>query len=261
VQNTPQAAVTWEALRLSGTDPLAVRASKKLRTDELYLTSFAPTRLRMELDRIPLWRGNHVAVKQLAEDFARYLYLPRLKDSTVLLHAISDGVNLMVWQDAFGFADSFDETTRRYLGLRGGMLVNLSDAHSPALVVKPDVALKQMDAERKVPEPSGPGANSGDSVGGGASPGAGGTSGAPPAAAKPKRFHGTAVLDANRVGRDASKIADEVISHLAGLMGATVTVTIEIEAQIPEGAPDNVVRTVTENSRTLKFTSQGFEKE
>ena len=69
------------------------------------------------------------------------------------------------------------------------------------------------------------------------------------------------MLDATRVGRDASKIADEVISHLAGLMGATVTVTIEIEAQVPEGAPDNVVRTVTENSRTLKFTSHGFEKE
>jgi hypothetical protein len=44
-------------------------------------------------------------------------------------------------------------------------------------------------------------------------------------------------------------------------MGATVTVIIEIEAQIPEGAPDNVVRTVTENSRTLKFTSHGFERE
>lgn len=29
----------------------------------------------------------------------------------------------------------------------------------------------------------------------------------------------------------------------------------------PSGAPDQVVRTVTENSRTLKFTSQGFEKE
>ena len=26
-------------------------------------------------------------------------------------------------------------------------------------------------------------------------------------------------------------------------------------------APDHVVRTVTENGRTLKFTSQGFEKE
>ena len=36
---------------------------------------------------------------------------------------------------------------------------------------------------------------------------------------------------------------------------------LEIEAEIPSGAPENVVRTVTENSRTLKFTSQGFEKE
>ena len=54
---------------------------------------------------------------------------------------------------------------------------------------------------------------------------------------------------------------DEVISHLSGLIGAKVTVTLEIEAEVPSGAPDNVVRTVTENSRTLKFTSQGFEKE
>jgi hypothetical protein len=36
---------------------------------------------------------------------------------------------------------------------------------------------------------------------------------------------------------------------------------MEIEAEIPSGTPANVVRTVTENSRTLKFTSQGFEQE
>jgi hypothetical protein len=35
----------------------------------------------------------------------------------------------------------------------------------------------------------------------------------------------------------------------------------EIDAEIPSGAPDQVVRTVTENCRTLKFTSQGFEAE
>jgi hypothetical protein len=40
-----------------------------------------------------------------------------------------------------------------------------------------------------------------------------------------------------------------------------VKVTLEIEAEIPNGAPDSIVRTVTENSRTLKFTSQGFEEE
>ena len=38
-------------------------------------------------------------------------------------------------------------------------------------------------------------------------------------------------------------------------------VTLEIAAEIPDGAPDNVVRTVTENARTLRFTSQGLEKE
>ena len=264
VQNTPQSAVTWVAQRLSGTDALAVRASKKLRADELYLTSFAPTRLRMELDKIPLWRGDHVEVKQLIEDFARYPYLPRLKEPAVLLHAISDGVKLLTWsQDSFAFADSHDEVAGRYRGLRGGVMLALADAHAPGLLVKPEVAAKQMDAEQAA-GPSNFG-HSGPSTatGPGATPTPGAApSGEPPlAAARLRRFHGTVVLDATRVGRDAGRIGEEVIAHLSGLIGARVSVTLEIAAEIPDGAPDNVVRTVTENSRTLRFTSQGFEKE
>ncbi|MSQ60241.1 MAG: hypothetical protein EXR36_11520 [Betaproteobacteria bacterium] len=79
--------------------------------------------------------------------------------------------------------------------------------------------------------------------------------------AAPKRYHGTVVLDSERTGRDAGRIADEVISHLVGLVGSKVRVTLEIEADIPGGVPDSVVRTVTENARTLKFSNQGFEKE
>jgi len=52
-----------------------------------------------------------------------------------------------------------------------------------------------------------------------------------------------------------------VIAHLSGLVSAKVKVTLEVEAEIPSGVSDQVVRTVTENSRTLKFTSQGFERE
>ena len=52
-----------------------------------------------------------------------------------------------------------------------------------------------------------------------------------------------------------------MIAHLEGLPGAKVTVTIEIEATLPDGAPDQVVRTVTANAQSLKFTSQGFEEE
>ena len=46
-----------------------------------------------------------------------------------------------------------------------------------------------------------------------------------------------------------------------GLIGSPVRVTLEIEAEIPGGVPENVVRIVTENGRTLKFDNQGFEKE
>jgi hypothetical protein len=51
-----------------------------------------------------------------------------------------------------------------------------------------------------------------------------------------------------------------VISHLAGLVGADVKVTLDIDATIPNGAREQVVRTVTENCRTLKFTTHGFEE-
>jgi hypothetical protein len=77
---------------------------------------------------------------------------------------------------------------------------------------------------------------------------------AAPASVHPVCIHGTVKLDPARVGRDASRIADEVNAHLSGLVGAKVRVTLEIEAKILSGAPDHVVRTVTENSRTMKFT-------
>lgn len=68
-------------------------------------------------------------------------------------------------------------------------------------------------------------------------------------------------LDTKRVGRDAASIAEEVIQHLELLPGASVHVTLEIEALLPEGAPDDVVRTVLENCQTLRFESKGFEEE
>lgn len=264
VQNTPTGPMTWETLRLSGQDGLAVRASKKLRTDELLLTSFASTRLRMELDRVPLWRGDHdVSVKQIVDDFARYIYLPRLKNTSVLLGAITDGTGLLTWEkDSFAFADSFDEEAGRYRGLRCAQRVSLADADVPGLLVKSEVARKQMEAEAEQPaDPDVP--DTGNTGGGGIPPGVGPLPPENPllSPTQPKRFHGTVVLDATRVGRDASRIAEEVVAHLSGLVGANVKVTLEIEAEVPDGTPDDVVRTVTENSRTLKFTSQGFEKE
>src|SRR5207249_4907158 len=100
---------------LSGSDPLAVRASKKLRGEELLITAMAGSRLKMDLDRVPLWRGDHVEIQQLAEDFARYVYLPRLRSPAVLAGAIRNGLGLLLWrQDSFAYADSFDAAAGRY---------------------------------------------------------------------------------------------------------------------------------------------------
>jgi predicted AAA+ superfamily ATPase len=266
IQANPQAEIQWQALRVSGTDSLASRASKKLRNDELLVTSLAGTRLRMDLDRVPLWRGDHVSIKQLIDDFGRYLYLPRLQGPSVLLGAIRDGLGLLLWQqDSFAYADSFDETAGRYRGLRSGQNIPISEANTSGLIVHPDVARKQMEADAAVSAQ----ARSAVSSEFGITPGSTPTTGVPtpgttPAEASSKaltRFHGSVVLDSTRVGRDAGRIADEVIAHLAGLVGSTVRVTLDIEAEIPDGAPDNVVMIVTENSRTLKFTSQGFESD
>jgi hypothetical protein len=43
------------------------------------------------------------------------------------------------------------------------------------------------------------------------------------------------------------------------VVDAKVTATLEVRALIPSGASDHVVRTVAENGRTLKLTTQDFE--
>jgi hypothetical protein len=257
-QPNPQSPVTWQAARLGGSDALAARASKKLRGDDLLVLHLGATILRKHMDEVPLWRGDHVAVRQLVDDFARYLYLPRLAGPEVLAEAIRDGVALLTWQvDAFGYAESWDEAASRYRGLRCGQQTGIS-SDSTGLVVKPAVAGRQLDAEAASPRgvpplaPGEPVARPGCAEGGAPS-GAG---------AQPlTRFHGSVRLDSARVGRDAGRIADEVIAHLLGQMGSEVTVTVEIDARLPNGATDQLVRTVTENSRTLKFDSHGFETE
>jgi len=260
-QKTPHAAVEWQALRLAGADALAVRASKKLKNDELLLGKLGSTILRKHLDEIPLWRGDHVMVRTLVEDFARYLYLPRLARPEVLVQALREGVALLTWQaETFAYAEGYDEASGRYRGLRAGQAVSLT-AEDPGLIVKPEVARRQLEIKTTERE-----AEKGDTVQGDTSreDGNGVKSGGEPenrAPRLPRRYHGTVQLNPLRVGAEAGRIAEEVIAHLAGQPGAEVTVTLEIRVHLPGGASDHTVRTVTENSRALKFENYGFEKD
>jgi hypothetical protein len=197
--------------------------------------------------------------------FSQYLYLPRLKNPDVLLRAIQDGIASTTWADAFAYADGWDAAKERYLGLKTGELVQLH-INSQSLLVKPDVAIQQIEAERSANQPlTVAQATAKESNGAFATA----TVIAPSITGKNpetfqspilKRFFGSIDLDALRINRDALMIADEIVQHLNRLNGATVRVTLEIEADIPEGAPDDVVRTVKENCHTLKFKSHSFEQ-
>jgi hypothetical protein len=189
----------------------------------------------------------------------RYVYLPRLANPEVLASAISQGIRMLTWrQDSFAYAERFDEVAKRYAGLICGEVAQISP-ENPGLLVRPEVATAQLNSEiEDAPTPSQ-----------GLAPGAP-AEGTEPDNAQPettrehrrlRRFHGTAHLSPARVGRDAAQIAEEVISHLAGQQGAEITVILEIDARLPEGASDQVIRVVTENSKSLRFTSHGFEEE
>jgi len=268
-QPDPQGDVEWVEFRLQGADALAARASKKLQQVDSLKKVWAGSLLRLELDRVPLWRGDHVNIKQLSDDIAKYLYLPRLKDENVLIEAIRDGLGSLMWQsETFAYAEGWDETRKRYKGLKKGSSVRvLVDGHS--LLVKPDVAKAQMDADQQqalkehtAEQPAGGDGGTGGPSGTGTPAGGGGTAVerviAPPVF---RRFHGSVTVDPVRLGRDAGRIAEEVVQHLSAIVGATVEITLEIQAELPDGASEKLVRDVTENCRTLKFSDYGFELE
>jgi len=260
-QPTPQATVAWQAVKLSGPDPLAVRASKKLRSDTQMASQFAPTLLRQDLDRIPLWRDSHVSVKQLVEDYAKYPYLQRLRGPEVLVAGIQDGLSRTTWTaETFAIADSWDEKRQRYVGLRGNCHVT-AQTDSSDLLVKPEVALRQMEADRPTAATSAESAASTTATTTQGSLGVESGTPKPGLPPKPTHFFGSVKLDPARLNRDAAQVSAEVLQHLTSLIGADVEVTMEIQARVPDGIPENVVRTVSENCKTLKFQNQGFEQD
>ena len=255
-QPDPQGLIIWEEIRLQGNSGIAVRASKKLESEELLIKQFSATRLQMALDKYSLWKDkNHLDLKKLWEYFATYIYLPRLLGKNVLLKAIKDGIRGLLWTEYFAYAEGWDEANDRYLGLKAGQECSvIMDGLS--LLVKPEIAQAQLEKARMSVKNGKIDDKDKSDI-----PLTGISGEGEVKEKKPKRFHGTVKIDPMRITRDAGQVATEVIQHLAGLLNSQVEITLEIQANIPDGAPDNVIRTVTENCRTLRFTSYGFEEE
>lgn len=273
----------WNATRISGGDTIVKRAERKLKTDEQLIGTWSPALLKMELDRW-LWKdAEHYETKKLRDALANYGYLPRLANERVLLDAIAAGLRS---QDFFGYAASVSPTGR-YEGLvfGEGAPAGAVTIDSASVLVKPSAAVRQLeddDRKRRADEErrrgevgtgdSRPGGNGhhigedGPDVGDDQTGNGPGVIDMPPPPDRPtpppvlSRFYGSVAIDPQRAVRDATTIVEEIVQHLTALAGANVRLTIEIGADMPDGAPNHIVRTVTENARTLKFRESGFEE-
>ncbi|MDI9616722.1 MAG: Swt1 family HEPN domain-containing protein [Methanothrix sp.] len=259
-QSSPSAPVEWKQFRLTGSEDIITRAIRKLKHEGMLTEKLAPAVLRRYLDEIPLWRGDHVSVRQLVEDFSSYIYLPRLRSPEVLAEAVAEGISLISWEtETFALADGYENG--RYQGLRYCQAVRITP-ESSCILVRNEAAIRQITGDAQAAA-----ASASSSIGASAYE-AGRTvvrtRGDVPTETQtikkpPRRFYAAVDLDPERVGRDAARIAEEVIVHL--LNGSDVQVTLEIQARSAEGFPENVVRIVSENSRALQFRNHGFEPE
>lgn len=255
-QPDPTGPVRWEAHRISGEDSLYLRAMRKIKQSELIIGAWSPDILRQTLDAF-LWRDrDHITIKQLWDYLTTYVYLPRLRDQQVLLEAIQAGIGRL---DApFGYATGVDEQGN-YTGLAYRRLSAVfPDAQS--VVVRAEVAAEYLQRI----QPTTPAPTAATPGNGSPTPPAGSGFVTPSEPAKPKaitRYYGAASLDAQRPNREFDLIVDEIIERLTSLTGCEVDIRVEISARRPDGFDEATLRTINENSRTLKFDSHGFEAE
>jgi hypothetical protein len=246
--------IEWQSTKLQG-DSLVARASKKLIADQSMIPNWSAALLRMELDKW-LWKDkSHIKAKEVWEYLAQYIYLPRLKDEQTLIGAIREGVGSLTWNDFFAYASAVRDDGH-YVGLVAGVNPSIT-LDSASVLVKPEIAKKQREEElakedkpQFSPQPGSTASNIKETLMGEA---------VSTPTAVITRFHGTVELDPTRMGRDAGRIADEIVAHLTSLGGAKAKITLEIDVEVLTGIPEDRVRIVNENSNTLKFKNQGFE--
>lgn len=259
--------IVWDTIRISGgSESIIAKAAKKMLQNEAIITQWAPALLKMELDNV-LWRdSDNIVVKKLWDYICTYCYLPRLANENVLEEAIRTGLNSTEY---FAFASGFDGT--RYIDLKFNQYVGIVERSG--YLVKVDIAQKQIKEEADHRQAAAAATATQSSGLYSTIPDAGTTYTLPntgntpdvlresPAADVPKNkhFYMSAQLDTTRIGRDVQKLVEEIISHLTSVNGAQVEVSLELNVKAPDGLSQQVVRTISENCRTLRVRSFGFD--
>ncbi len=255
--------VAIEATKVEGqAASLAERVSRRLGNDGALSTQQAGAAIRHQLDgqAAALWKDGHVTVGELWKTYAQYPYMPRLTDRSVLETGLLQAP--MLWeQEGFALADGYDPDAKRYRGLvlpSDEQPIQITDQ---TLIVRPDLASTQRTAETaEAVEGDSATATAPGAPSKGRDPAPAGGSTEAPKPQRATRFFGSKRLSSERYAMDFKNVAEEVLAHLVSTPGATVTVTLEIEATAADGFDESQIRVVSENAATLKFEQSGFEE-
>jgi len=260
-QSNPQdpESLEWEEIRFRCNESLAECASKRLIDREYLIVEYGATRLKLDMDCYHLWgAADHISIKQLLEYFARYLYLPRLKEAKVLIKAIEEGISRIDWTQLFAYAERWEDVQKHYIGLQAGKAIRIYYDKEVGFLVKPEIAKKQIQEKEKIQIDSkfqdGEEAIIGENTDKKITP----TSITSSKEIKPKRFYGEVSLNPLKAQLEVKEICEHIIQHLASL--GEIKVTLTIKAYIPSGASEYIVRTIIENAHTLKFDISEFEE-
>ena len=237
---------------------LAERVSEKLRRTGQLTGEVAARSIRLDLDTNlgAVWGRGHVSVGELWSYYCRYPYLTRLRDRSVLEDGILSVLTSITWElEGFALADGYDEAGGRYVGLlRPGGDARYGQLTDSTLLVLPAAALQQHVDD------SGTGDTS--DAGGGRTEGPDGTD-RPGTSPHPepsnRRYFGVYPVDSERFGRDLTRLSQEILQPLTSVEGAQVRITVEIHAERADGFPEDKVRIIQENARTLRFEQSEFE--
>ena len=227
----------------------------KAKADGIVLEKLGTERLWHALQ--PIWPDDrpHLSIAEIADWFAAYVYLPKVRDKVVLEGSIRDAAAKLDPQ--FAYADSFDEATGKYHKLTWAKTP--PDFPMPTAMIVREAEAKRQLQEDGLPVPRQEQGSLSDAMPEPREPG----SEAPGSTArgKPHRFYGSVELDMVRPVKSFDTILNAVVMELQRTHGAKVKLTLEIEAESSDGFADSEVSVVRDNARQLKFKpeSTGFE--
>ena len=226
---------------------IARRIYEKLTINSIITVKLGPDTLMSVLEEIWKKDNPHIKIGMLLDWFASYTYLPRLQDGEILIKAIEELIKKI--DSPVAFAECYDERSGEYQGVayiptNKGLLVwrnLLPEKKDGSTLAKPT----GLESDKPQEEEGSDSSSNTDKT-------------------RPiRRFYGSIPLGLENPEVQIARIVREILHELEKPEGVVLKLTLEIDANAPNGYSNDIIDVVRSNIRDLKLDRNeiGFEEE